>query len=170
MPTNICFAARRRVTHSAVMRDSYLLVRRSLRRTLSHFNDATQPPQKVHRLMRSQPVLVEQRQDVVDDRVLGLSQQVRLREGGFRNAGAGILAARLGDDVIEVVLRAEALRSRTSTIEAISYILEMVASSRDMVSHLGRSVLMAYTRMVLLHHSLGLDLVVGGLPHGCYSD
>ena len=57
MHTNICFAALRRVTNSAVNRDSSLLVRRPLRRTLSNFNDATQPLQKVHRLMRGQSVL-----------------------------------------------------------------------------------------------------------------
>ena len=33
----------------------------------------------------------------------------RLREGGLRNAGPEILAAQLGDDVVEVVLRAQAL-------------------------------------------------------------
>jgi hypothetical protein len=51
MHTNIYFAALRSVTNSAVIRDSYLLVRRPLRRTLSNFNDATQPLQKVHRLV-----------------------------------------------------------------------------------------------------------------------
>lgn len=35
--------------------------------------------------------------------------QVRLRKRGFRNAGTEILAAKLGDDVVEVVFRAEAL-------------------------------------------------------------
>jgi hypothetical protein len=54
-------------------------------------------------------MLVEQLQDAVDDCVLGLGEEVWLREGGFRNAGAGILAAELGDDVVEVLLRAEAL-------------------------------------------------------------
>jgi hypothetical protein len=34
---------------------------------------------------------------------------IRLREGGLRNAGTGILAAELGDDVVEVLLRTEAL-------------------------------------------------------------
>jgi hypothetical protein len=59
MHTDFCFAALRRVTYSAVIRDSYLLMRRSLRRTLSNFDDATQPLQNVHRLMRVQSVLAE---------------------------------------------------------------------------------------------------------------
>lgn len=42
-------------------------------------------------------MLVEQLQDVVDDCVLGFGEQVRLREGGFGNAGTGILAAKLGE-------------------------------------------------------------------------
>ena len=46
---------------------------------------------------------------VVDDLVLGFCQQVRLREGGLRNAGTGISSAELGDDVVEVLLCAEAL-------------------------------------------------------------
>ncbi len=42
-------------------------------------------------------MLVEQLQDVVDDCVLGFGEQVRLKEGGFRNAGTGSLAAKLGE-------------------------------------------------------------------------
>ena len=37
---------------------------------------------------------IERFQDAVDDRVLGLGEHVWLREGGFRNAGTGILAAK----------------------------------------------------------------------------
>ena len=59
--------------------------------------------------MRGQSVLVEQFQDVVDDGVLRLSQEVRLREGGLRDSRMRILAAKLGDDVIEVLLGAETL-------------------------------------------------------------
>ena len=59
--------------------------------------------------MRGQPVLVQQLQDIVDDRVLGFRQQVRLRKGGLRDRRTGILAAEFGDDVVEVLLRAEAL-------------------------------------------------------------
>ena len=47
--------------------------------------------------MRSQPVLVQQVQDVVDDFVLSFCQQVRLREGRLRNTGTGIFAAELID-------------------------------------------------------------------------
>jgi hypothetical protein len=54
-------------------------------------------------------VLVEQFENVVDDLVLGLGEQVRLREGGLRNAGAGIFVAELGDDVVEVLLGTQAL-------------------------------------------------------------
>jgi hypothetical protein len=58
--------------------------------------------------MRSQPVLVEQRENIVDDLVLGLGEEVRLRESRLRDSGMGIPAAELGDDVVEVLLRAEA--------------------------------------------------------------
>jgi hypothetical protein len=59
MHTNICLAALRRVTNSAVIRDSYLPVRRSLRRTLSHLNNPSQPFDQVERLVRREPVLVQ---------------------------------------------------------------------------------------------------------------
>ena len=43
-------------------------------------------------------MLVQQREDVIDDLVLGLRQQVWLREDGLRNNGTWILAAEFGDD------------------------------------------------------------------------
>lgn len=85
-------------------------------------------------------MLIQQLQNVIDDRVLSFSEEVRLREGGFRNAGTRILSAKIGDDVVEVLLRAQALALQYSTIAAISHMFEMVASSGDMVSRLGRSV------------------------------
>ena len=48
-------------------------------------------------------MLVQQLQHIVDDLVLGLCQQVRVREDCVRNLGTGILAAKLGDDVVEVL-------------------------------------------------------------------
>ena len=57
-------------------------------------------------------MLVEQRKNVIDDLVFSFGEEVRLREGGLRNAGAGIFAVKLGDDVVEVLLRAEALAFR----------------------------------------------------------
>ena len=59
--------------------------------------------------MRGQPGPVQQCEDVVNDVVLGLGEQVGFREGRFRNAGTGIIAAELGDGVVEVLLRAESL-------------------------------------------------------------
>ena len=59
--------------------------------------------------MRSQPVLVQQLKNAVDDGVLGIGEDIRLREGGLRSAGTRILAAELDDDVEEILLRAEAL-------------------------------------------------------------
>ena len=59
--------------------------------------------------MRSQPVFVQQFQDAVDDRVLSFGEKVRLREGRLRDLGTGILAAKLSNDVVEVLFRAEAL-------------------------------------------------------------
>ena len=59
--------------------------------------------------MRGQAVFVQQLQDVVNNLVLGFSEEVWLREGGCRDTGAGILATELGDDVVEVLLRAQAL-------------------------------------------------------------
>ena len=84
-------------------------------------------------------MLVEQCQDVVNDRVLSLGEEVRLRKGGFRNAGTGILAGKLGDDVIEILFRAEALPFEHFHKAAISHMLENVTSSMAMVSRLGRS-------------------------------
>jgi hypothetical protein len=62
--------------------------------------------------VRSPPVLGQQFENVVDNRVLGFGKHVRLGEDGLRNAGAGIFAAKLGDHVVEVLLRAEALAFR----------------------------------------------------------
>ena len=59
--------------------------------------------------MRRQPVLVEQRKHVADDCVLGLGEEIRLWKGRFTNAGTGIVATKLGDDVVEVLLGSEAL-------------------------------------------------------------
>jgi hypothetical protein len=59
--------------------------------------------------VRGQPVLSEQCEDVIDDRILRLRQQIGFREGCLRNFGMGILATKLGDDVLEVLLRAEPL-------------------------------------------------------------
>ena len=59
--------------------------------------------------MRGQPLLVEQFQDVVNDRVPDFGEQIRLREGRLRNDGTGIQPAELDDDLVEVLLRAEAL-------------------------------------------------------------
>ena len=52
---------------------------------------------------------VQQREDIVDDLVLGFGEQVRLRKGRLRDVCLGILQAELGDDLVEVLLRAEAL-------------------------------------------------------------
>ena len=52
-------------------------------------------------LVRSQPVLVQQLQHVVDDRVLSLGEERGLRKGRLGNVGTGILAAEFGDDVGE---------------------------------------------------------------------
>lgn len=49
------------------------------------------------------PVLVEQFKNVVDDCVLGFGEEIRLRKGRLRNAGFGILQAKFGDDVEEVL-------------------------------------------------------------------
>jgi hypothetical protein len=53
-------------------------------------------------------MLVEQRENIFDDCVLGFGEEVRLMKGRFRNACTGVLEAKLADDVIEVLLRAEA--------------------------------------------------------------
>ena len=108
----VCFPVPTRsvhVTSGDPIATSLELVRRALRQSLTHLNDPPQSLQQVLRLVRGQPVLVQQRENVVDDLVLGLGEEVRLREGRLRNAGTGILAAKLGDDVVEVLLRAEAL-------------------------------------------------------------
>ena len=58
--------------------------------------------------MQGESVLVEQFEYVVNDLVLSFGEQVRLGEGRLRNAGARILTAKLGDDVVEVLLRSQA--------------------------------------------------------------
>ena len=47
--------------------------------------DTAQPFEQVLRLVLGQPVLIEQGQDAVNDLVLGLGEQVGLREGGLRD-------------------------------------------------------------------------------------
>jgi len=86
-------------------------------------------------------MLVEQFENVVDDRVLRFDEQVRLREGGFRNAGAGLLRRNSVMMSWRSCLVQRPFRSSTSTIVAVSHMLEMVASSMAMVSRLGRSSL-----------------------------
>ena len=86
-------------------------------------------------------MLVEQFENVVDARVLRSGEQVRLREGGFRNAGAGLLRRNSGMMSSRSCLVQRPFRSSTSTIAAISQMLEMVASSMTMVSRLRRSSL-----------------------------
>ena len=78
--------------------DLSLLVRHTLCHPLPHLNKPSQSFKQVVGLTRGQPVLVQQFQHVVNDRVLSFHQQVRFWEGGFRNAGTGILAAEFGDD------------------------------------------------------------------------
>jgi hypothetical protein len=86
-------------------------------------------------------MLAKQFENVVDDRVLHFDEQVRLREGGFRNAGAGLLRRNSVMMLWGACLAQRPFRSSTSTIAAISHMLEMVASSMVMVSRLGRSSL-----------------------------
>lgn len=54
-------------------------------------------------------MLVELFQDIDDDLGLGLAEEVRLRKRWLRDARTGILAAKLGNDVVEVLLCAETL-------------------------------------------------------------
>lgn len=83
------------------------LVRRSLRRSSLHLNNSGHPFEQVDGLVRSQSVLVELFQDIDEDLGLGLSEEVRLRKRWLRDARTGILAAKLGNDVVRVLLRAE---------------------------------------------------------------
>ena len=60
-------------------------------------------------------------------------------EGRLRNAGTGILAAKFGDAVVERSYFVQRpFRSSTSTIAAISRMLETVDSSMDMESLVAR--------------------------------
>ena len=54
----------------------------------------------------------------------------------------GFLASRLCADIVEVLLVQRPFFSSSSTIAAISHMLKIVASSRDRMSRVGRSVLM----------------------------
>ena len=62
---------------------------------LPHLNDPARPLEKIKLLKRSQPVLVQQFERVVYDRALSLSKQVQLRDGRFRDLGAGIISGHL---------------------------------------------------------------------------
>ena len=55
-------------------------------------------------------MLVQQFKVVIDDRIFGPGEEVRLREGGLRDRRTGILAVEFGDDVVEVLLRAQVLQ------------------------------------------------------------
>jgi len=67
------------------------LVRRLLRHSFLHLNDPAQSLLSVHRLVRREPVLVEQFQDVVNDRIFSCSEQVRCRKGSVMDSRTGIL-------------------------------------------------------------------------------
>ena len=54
-------------------------------------------------------MLVQDSQNIIDDLVFCLRKDVRFREGCFGNLGARILATKLGNDVVEVLLAAESL-------------------------------------------------------------
>src|SRR5436853_5394564 len=87
-----------------------------------------------------------------------------------------MLATELGDDVIEVLLLAEALPfEHFHNVRNLSHMLETVASSKDMLSRLGRSVLMycAITpcrRPLPTHFDQDylVQVVATGLPLRCY--
>lgn len=85
------------------------LVRRSLRRSSPHLNNSGHPFEQVDRLVRSRSVLVELFQDIDDDLGLGFDAEVRLRKRWLRDPRTGILAAKLGNDVVEVLLCSETL-------------------------------------------------------------
>lgn len=85
------------------------LVRRFLRRSSIHLNNSDQPFEQIDGLVRSQSVHVELFQDIDDDLGLGFSEEVRLRKRWLRDVRTGILAAKLGNDVVRVLLRAETL-------------------------------------------------------------
>ena len=66
---------------------------RPLRQPLSHLNNPSQPFGQVEGLVQRRPVLVEQRQDMIDDCALGFGEEVWIRKRGLRNMRAGIFAA-----------------------------------------------------------------------------
>ena len=93
-------------------------------------HDSAQPLEKIKRLKRSQPLLVQQFDNIVDDRVLSLSKQVGLRDGRFRDLGAGILATELGDDIVRGLATYRGSSAPTLP-QWWRSLLETVASSRD---------------------------------------
>ena len=86
------------------------------RNLLPYLNDPAQPLEKINRLMRSQPVLVQQFENIVDDRAHSLSKQVRLRESRFRDLGTGILAAELGDDRVRGLAACRGLSAKAEML------------------------------------------------------
>ena len=84
-------------------------MRHSLRRSSLHLNNSGHPFVQVDRLVRSRSVLVVLFQDIDDDLGLGFDAEVRLRKRWLRDARTRILAAKLGNDIVEVLLCAETL-------------------------------------------------------------
>ncbi len=70
--------------------------------------------------------------------VLSLGEQVRLRAGRLSKSRARVLATELGDDIVEVFLASKSLLFEHFQDSEHLSLLEMVASSIDMVSRLGR--------------------------------
>jgi hypothetical protein len=64
--------------------------------------------------------------------VVSVSVRRRFRKSLLRNLGTGMLAAKFGDDVVEVALRGEALALQHFHNRGVSHMLETVASSMDM--------------------------------------
>lgn len=104
-------------------------MRTPLRQPLPHLNDSAHPIQQVPSTDARSSVLVRKFQNTVDDLVFGFGQEVRLGEGSGEKP----------------------LRSRSSTIAAVSHMFEIVAFSRDMVSRLERSILIIASVPSLLH-------------------
>ena len=85
--------------------------------------------------MRSQLILVEQFENVVDDRVLSFGEQIRFRESGNLAQGFFLRSSLMmawGSCFVQ-----RPFCTSSSTIATISHLLEKVTSSVVMVSRLG---------------------------------
>jgi hypothetical protein len=148
--------------------------RSSLEGFLLPIEEHSNPPQKFLCLRGFEPDRLDQVMHAIDQGLLDPSGVVGVRNQDFALQRRRVPDTQFLDDVVEFLLVQSPLRSSSSTIAAISHMLEMVVSQTDMVSCLWRWSIMncAITscRMQIsteLHQHSQVELVSTCLPLSC---